>query len=54
MLLFVTFFVKEPVKEGRISIHYVKTENQLAGIGTKHLRKYRHRHLFSLIASFKA
>ena len=47
-------FVQELVKEGRISIHYVKTEDQLADIGTKHLSKHRHRYLIKLIGDFKA
>ena len=48
------FFVQEFVKEGRISVHYVKTENQLADIGTKYLSKHRHRHLIDLIKKFTA
>ena len=48
------FFVQELVKEGRISIHYVKTEDQLADIGTKHLSKHRHRYLIKLIGDFRA
>ena len=42
------------VKEGRISIHYIKTEDQLAGIGTKHLSKHRPRYLIKLVSGFKA
>ena len=45
---------KELVKEEIISIHYVKTEDQLADIGTKHLSKHRHRYLIKLIGDFKA
>ena len=37
------FFVHELVKEGKITIHFVKTEKQLANLGTKHLKSYRHR-----------
>ena len=48
------FFVQELVKEGRISIRYVKTEDQLADIGTKHLSKHRHRYLIKLIDEFEA
>ena len=48
------FFFQELVKEGRISVHYVKTENQLADIGTKYLSKHRHRHLIDLIKNFTA
>ena len=31
------FFVHELEEEGKISIHYVKTEDQLDDLGTKHL-----------------
>ena len=48
------FFIQELVKEGRIGIHYVKTEDQLADIGTKYLSKHRHRYLLKLISEFKA
>lgn len=37
------FYIDELVKEGDISICYVPTEQQLAGIDTKHLKKQRHR-----------
>ena len=40
-------FVQELVEEGKISIHYVKSEDQLADFGTKHLSKYRHHDLSS-------
>ena len=40
------FFVQELVKEGRTSIQYVRTEDQVADIGTKHLNKHRHRHIY--------
>ena len=48
------FIVQELAKEGRTSIHYVKTEDQLADIGTKHLSKHRHRYLIKLIGDSKA
>ena len=35
------FFIQELVKEGRITVKYVKAEDQLADIGTKHLSKQR-------------
>ena len=35
------FFVQELV-ERKVSIHYVKSEGQLADLGTKHHRKHRH------------
>ena len=47
------FFIQDQVKGGRINIHDVKTENQLADIGTKHLRKNRNRHLNKLIQRVK-
>ena len=47
-------FVQELV-EGKVSIHYVKSEGQLADfLGTKHHPKYRHRDLIVFINDFKA
>ena len=43
------FFVQELVEEGKISIHYVKSEDQLTGLRTKHLSKHRHRDLIKLL-----
>ena len=48
------FFVQELVEEDKIGIHYVKMEDQLADIGTKHLSKHRHRNLIKLINEFRA
>ena len=48
------FFVQELAREGRISIHYVKTEYQLADIEVKHLSKHRHRYLLKLISEFRS
>ena len=48
------FFVQELVKEGRVTIHFVKTEQQLADLGTKHFKKHRHRFLIKLINEFRA
>ena len=48
------FFIHEHVKEGRINVNYVKTEDQLANIGTKHLSKKKQRYLFKLISEFRA
>ena len=45
------FFVQELVEEGNSSIHYVKTEDQLVDLGSRHLSKHRHRYL---IYEFKA
>ena len=47
------FFVQERV-EGKVSINYVKSEGQLADLGTKHHRKHRHRDLIEFIIDFKA
>ena len=46
--------MRELVKEGRITIKYVKTEDQLADIGTKHLSKQMQRYLLKLISEFRA
>ncbi|CAB1108749.1 unnamed protein product [Ectocarpus sp. CCAP 1310/34] len=43
------FYIREIVKEGRISIHYIPTEDNLADIGTKHLNKQRHQCLIDKI-----
>ena len=48
------FFVQEVVKEGKVIIHFVKTEQQLTNLGTKHLKKHRHRFLIKLINEFRA
>ena len=48
------FFVQELVEEGKVSIHYVKSEDQLADLGTKHHSKHRYRNLTKLINEFKA
>ena len=47
------FFVQELVK-GKVSIHYVSSEDQLADLGTKHHSKHRHHDLIKLINDFKA
>ena len=46
------FFIRELVTEGRISIHYVPTEDNLADIGTKHFNKHRFKHLMDLVNKF--
>ena len=48
------FFVQELVEEGKVSIHYVKSEDQLADLGTNHHSKHRHRDLIKFINDFKA
>ena len=39
------FFIQELVEDGTITIHYAKTQDQLADTGTKHLDKQSHREL---------
>ena len=34
------FYIRELVKENKITTHYISTENQLADVGTKHLNKH--------------
>ena len=46
------FFIRKLVTEGKISIHYVPTEDNLADIGTKHFNKHRFKHLMDLINNF--
>ena len=48
------FFVQELVEEGKVSIYYVKTKDQLADLGTKHHSKHRYRDLIKRINEFKA
>ena len=46
------FFIKQLVKEGRITIHHVATTRQLADMGSKLLSKSTHRHLLELIKGY--
>ena len=46
------FFIRELVSEGKISIHYVPTEDNLADIGTKHFNRHKFKHLMDLINNF--
>ena len=48
------FLVQEQGEEGKVSVHYVESEDQLAGSGAKHHSKHRHRVLIKLINEFKA
>ena len=48
------FFIHGLVQEGRITMHYVKTMDQLADIVTKHLGKQRQRYLPKLISEVRA
>ena len=43
------FFIRELVTEGRTSIHYVPTEDNLVDDGTKHFNKHRFKHRMNLI-----
>ena len=46
------FYIHELVKEEKINIHYVLTEDNLADIGTKHLNKQRPKYLINKIKNF--
>ena len=46
------FFIRELVTEGKISIHYIPTDDNPADIGTKHLNTHRFKHLMDLISNF--
>ena len=48
------FFVQELVEEGKVTIHYVKSMDQLLDLGTKYLSKHCPRDLIKLINEFKA
>ena len=47
-------FVQELVGEGKITIYFVKTQDQIADLGTKCVNKHRHRALIKLIRKFEA
>ena len=47
------FFIQDLVKEGRIDVKYMKTEDQLADVGTKNLGNQRRRYLLKLISEFR-
>ena len=46
------FYLKELVKDGKITIHHVATQKQLADVRTKFLTKNTHRHLLKLIEGY--
>ena len=48
------FFIQDLVKEGIITVKYMKTEDQLADVRTKHLGNQRQRYLLKLISEFRA
>ena len=43
------FFVQELVEEGKITTHFVKTQDQIADLGTKHVNNHRHCALIKLL-----
>ena len=45
-------YFKDLVKDGKITIHHVATQKQLADVGTKFLTKNTHRHLLNLIEAY--
>ena len=47
------FYVREIIQEGKISIHYIPTEFNIADMGTKFLNKHRQLYLIGLINNFK-
>ena len=49
--IFLRVFDDSPAE---ITVKYVKTEDQLAFIGTKHLSKQRQRYLLKSISEFRA
>ena len=48
------FYIREIVQEGKVSIHYVPTEDNIFDLETKLLNRNRHRYLIGLIKDFKA
>ena len=48
------FFIQELVEAGTITIHNMKTQDQIAGDGSKHLNKQRHRELITKFRDFGA
>ena len=47
------FFLRELVKNGKITIHHVPTQNMLADVCTKHLAKTAFRNILSQIKDFE-
>ena len=48
------FYIRELVKEGKISIHHAQTQDQLAHIRTEYLNNQRHREPINKIRDFEA
>ena len=47
------FFIRELVKQGRLSLHYRRTETQLADVATKYLPKHRFISILQQIRDFQ-
>lgn len=47
------FYVREITQEGKICIHYYRTELKIADIGPRLLSKHRHQYLMGLINKVK-
>ena len=48
------YFVQKLVAEGKVTTHFVKTQDQIADLGTKHDNKHHHRALIKVIREFEA
>ena len=48
------FFVQELMEKGKITIPFVKIQDQIADLGTKHADKHRHRALIKIVRKFEA
>lgn len=46
-------FIQDLVEEGKITIHYMNTQDKLADLGPKHVGKHCYRALIKLINDFK-
>jgi len=46
------FYIRELVTEGKISTHYIPTNDNPADIGTKHFNKHRFQQLLDIISNF--
>ena len=46
------FYIRELVSEGKVTIHYIPTDEQLADIRTRHLNRYPLQQLSSKIKNF--
>ena len=46
------FYIRELVKQNKLTTHIISTERQLADIETKHLNKHRLQQLLQMIKSF--